>query len=115
MNQLDSSKNATKYVPLNNLNDDGKHDVSQSDYIVCNSSLSEAAILAFEWGYSLENVNSLVCWEAQFGDFANVAQAVVDESVVSAEEKWNVRLVKKPTLKFIRFSHSKYRYEARLS
>ena len=89
--------------------------MSQSDYIVCNSSLSEAAILAFEWGYSLENVNSLVCWEAQFGDFANVAQAVVDESVVSAEEKWNVRLVKKSPLKFIRFSHSKYRYEARLS
>ena len=80
-----------KYVPLNNLNDNGRHDLSQSDYIVCNSSLSEAAILAFEWGYSLENVNSLVCWEAQFGDFANVAQAVVDEAVVSADEKWNVR------------------------
>jgi 2-oxoglutarate dehydrogenase complex dehydrogenase (E1) component-like enzyme len=79
------------YVPLNNLDQNGTHDVSQSEFIVCNSSLSEAAILAFEWGYSLENINSLVCWEAQFGDFANVAQAVVDESVVSAEEKWNVR------------------------
>jgi len=77
------------YTPLNNLV--VGRNAGQSEFMVCNSSLSEAAILAFEYGYSLENENTLVAWEAQFGDFANNAQGVIDEMVVSGEQKWGPR------------------------
>ncbi|CAG9813231.1 unnamed protein product [Phaedon cochleariae] len=70
------------YRPLDNLYPD------QAPYTVCNSSLSEYAILGFEHGYSLANPNCLVLWEAEFGDFSNVAQCVIDQYISAGEIKW---------------------------
>lgn len=60
----------------------------QAPYTVCNSSLSEYGVLGFEVGYSMTNPNSLVIWEAQFGDFANTAQCVIDTMLSSGQSKW---------------------------
>lgn len=72
------------YVPLNHLAPD------QAPFAVFNSSLSEYAVLGFEYGYSLRDPWTLVLWEAQFGDFANNAQTIVDQYLSAAEAKWRL-------------------------
>ncbi|WP_434741564.1 multifunctional oxoglutarate decarboxylase/oxoglutarate dehydrogenase thiamine pyrophosphate-binding subunit/dihydrolipoyllysine-residue succinyltransferase subunit [Micromonospora sp. SH-82] len=75
------------YLPLKSLTADGE----RSRFFVHDSLLSEYAAMGFEYGYSVENINALVCWEAQFGDFVNGAQSVIDEFISSGEVKWGQR------------------------
>ncbi|WP_200206752.1 multifunctional oxoglutarate decarboxylase/oxoglutarate dehydrogenase thiamine pyrophosphate-binding subunit/dihydrolipoyllysine-residue succinyltransferase subunit [Micromonospora coerulea] len=81
------AKTGDDYLPLKSLTGDGE----RSRFFVHDSLLSEYAAMGFEYGYSVENVNALVCWEAQFGDFVNGAQSVIDEFISSGEVKWGQR------------------------
>ncbi|MGO4692530.1 multifunctional oxoglutarate decarboxylase/oxoglutarate dehydrogenase thiamine pyrophosphate-binding subunit/dihydrolipoyllysine-residue succinyltransferase subunit [Glaciibacter sp. 2TAF33] len=77
--------NGQEWLPLANLSD------NQARFWIYDSLLSEYAAMGFEYGYSVERADALVLWEAQFGDFANGAQTVIDEFVSSAEQKWGQR------------------------
>ncbi len=76
-----------KYVPLRHVGD--ALDRPQAAFELYDSALSEQGVLGFEWGYSLDCPEGIVIWEAQFGDFANGAQVIIDQFVVSSEDKWH--------------------------
>jgi 2-oxoglutarate dehydrogenase E1 component len=80
---LHDTSSGAAYMPLANLASD------QAKIEVYNSPLSEAGVLGFEYGFSLDCPDGLVAWEAQFGDFWNCAQVIVDQFIASAEDKWN--------------------------
>jgi 2-oxoglutarate dehydrogenase E1 component len=79
---LHDYKDGHTYVPLEHLADD------QAQVEIANSPLSEAGVLGFEYGYSLDWPDGLILWEAQFGDFVNAAQVIIDQFLTSAEDKW---------------------------
>ena len=74
-------------MPINSLAKEN----SARTFIASNSHLSEYAVLGYEFGYAQSDPSTLVLWEAQFGDFANGAQIMIDQFVTSAESKWNVK------------------------
>ncbi|MCY3000255.1 MAG: 2-oxoglutarate dehydrogenase E1 component [Planctomycetota bacterium] len=84
-----------RHAVLHDYHDGKRHEIfsdlgpDTAAVYIRNSALSETAVLGFEYGYSLDYPEALVVWEAQFGDFANVAQPIIDQFIVSAEDKWN--------------------------
>ena len=79
---LVDQNNENRYFPLSEIRDE------QAQFEVMDSPLSEAGVLGFEYGYSLADPQTLVLWEAQFGDFANGAQVIIDQFICSGESKW---------------------------
>jgi 2-oxoglutarate dehydrogenase E1 component len=75
-------KNGERWIGLDHIKE------GQPEFCVYNSLLSEAAVLGFDYGYSLDEPQMLIMWEAQFGDFANGAQVIIDQFIASAESKW---------------------------
>ncbi len=80
---LHDVENGRRYMPLAHV------EAGQAPVEIINSPLSEAGVLAFEYGYSIASPDALVIWEAQFGDFVNAAQVIIDQFLVSAEDKWH--------------------------
>jgi 2-oxoglutarate dehydrogenase E1 component len=79
---LFDARTGERYLPLNSLGPE------QATFTAYDSLLSEAAVLGFEFGYSLDDPHKLVIWEAQFGDFANGAQVIIDQYIVCSQSKW---------------------------
>jgi len=79
---LHDYQNNAKYIPLQHVDPD------QAPFEIYDSPLSEAGVLGFEYGYSLDFPEGLTIWEAQFGDFSNAAQVIIDQFITTAEEKW---------------------------
>ena len=82
MRGLVDQANEKRYIPLNNIRP------GQARLKLADSLLSEAGVLGFEYGHSIADPNALAIWEAQFGDFANGAQAIIDQFVIAGETKW---------------------------
>lgn len=82
---LHDEQNGNEYVPLHHISG------SQASFAPINSPLSEAAMVAYEYGYNLENEKALAIWEAQYGDFANMAQVMFDNFISSTRSKWGVK------------------------
>ena len=81
---LIDTQSEAEYVPLEHLAPD------QAQVEICDSPLSEASVLGFEYGYSRDYPEALVAWEAQFGDFSNGAQVIIDQFISAAEDKWDL-------------------------
>lgn len=80
---LYDTENEQEYIPLNHMSE------NQAPFYIYNSLLSEFGVMGFEYGYACANPDGLVIWEAQFGDFNNEAQVIIDQFIASAEAKWN--------------------------
>ena len=77
------TQTADSYTPLSHVHPD------QARFCVHNSMLSEAAVLGYEYGYALDEPGMLILWEAQFGDFANGAQVIIDQFIAGSMSKWD--------------------------
>jgi 2-oxoglutarate dehydrogenase E1 component len=84
---LHDTETGASYTPLHHLKD-AQGRSTESRFQVWDSPLSETGVLGFEYGYSLDTPEGLVIWEAQFGDFANGGQVIIDQFIASAEDKW---------------------------